>query len=72
MRACSYKEGKLNGKSTIYGKNNRVIEESNYKNNKLDGTYTSYDEKTGKVLLKQVYDEGKITEVLEGKPGAKK
>jgi antitoxin component YwqK of YwqJK toxin-antitoxin module len=43
----------------VYDARGRVIEESNYKNNKLDGTYISYDEKTGKELMRIEYDNGK-------------
>jgi antitoxin component YwqK of YwqJK toxin-antitoxin module len=68
LRACTYKEGKLNGKSMIYSGTGKLIEEANYKNNKREGIYTSYDEKTGKVVLKQEYKDGKIVKVLEGKP----
>ena len=59
MRDCTYKEGKLNGRSVIYDARGRVIEESNYKNNKLDGTYISYDEKTGKEKIRIEYENGK-------------
>ena len=59
----------MNGKSVVYNERGRIIEESNYKNNKLDGLYTSFDEKTGKVLLKQEYENGRVVKVIEGKPG---
>ena len=59
MRDCTYKEGKLNGKSVIYDARGRVIEESNYLNNKLHGTYISYDEKTGKEKIRIEYENGK-------------
>ena len=62
MRDCSFKEGKLNGKSVIYNERGRVIEESNYKNNKLDGVYISYDDRTGKELIRIEYDNGKAVE----------
>jgi antitoxin component YwqK of YwqJK toxin-antitoxin module len=62
MRDCSFKEGKLNGKSIIYNERGRVIEESNYKNNKLDGVYISYDDRTGKELIRIEYDNGKAVE----------
>jgi antitoxin component YwqK of YwqJK toxin-antitoxin module len=69
MRTCNYIEGKLDGKSVVYNEKGQVIEESHYKNNKLHGLYTSYDERTGKVRLKQEYENGKVIKVLEGKPG---
>ncbi|MFM7233115.1 MAG: toxin-antitoxin system YwqK family antitoxin, partial [Flavobacteriales bacterium] len=59
MRDCEFKEGKLNGKSTIYDERGRVIEISNYKNNKLHGTYISYDEKTGRERMRVEYENGK-------------
>jgi antitoxin component YwqK of YwqJK toxin-antitoxin module len=62
MRDCSFKEGKLNGKSIIYNERGRVIEESNYKNNKLDGVYISYDDRTGKELMRIEYENGKAVE----------
>jgi antitoxin component YwqK of YwqJK toxin-antitoxin module len=45
-----------------------VIEESAYRDNKLDGEYTSFDEKTGKVLIRQIYENGRVVKVLEGAP----
>ena len=69
MRICEYEEGRLNGKSIVYNERGQIIEESNYKNNKLHGLYTSFDERTGKVLLKQEYENGRVVKVLEGKPG---
>jgi antitoxin component YwqK of YwqJK toxin-antitoxin module len=60
MRTCTYKEGKLNGKSIIYSERGQVIEECSYLNNKRHGDYTSYDEKTGKVVLKQTYEKGVV------------
>jgi antitoxin component YwqK of YwqJK toxin-antitoxin module len=71
MRACNYDQGKLDGKSTVFDERGRVIEESNYKANKLDGMYISYDERTGKVRLKQIYENGRVKELLEGKPAGK-
>jgi hypothetical protein len=33
--------------------------------------YISYDERTGKVRLKQIYENGRVKELLEGKPAGK-
>jgi antitoxin component YwqK of YwqJK toxin-antitoxin module len=72
MRACNYDQGKLDGKSTVFDERGRVIEESNYKLNKPDGFYISYDERTGKVRLKQICENGRVKQVLEGKPAPQK
>ena len=39
--------------------NHQIAIYANYKNNKLHGTYISYDEKTGKELMRMDYDNGK-------------
>ena len=39
-----YKKGKLNGKRTVYFKNNKVAEEVNYVNGLKEGTYKHYTE----------------------------
>jgi antitoxin component YwqK of YwqJK toxin-antitoxin module len=68
LRTCEYKDGKLHGKSVMYSERGRVSEESEYRENRLDGEYTRYDDKTGKVLLRQEYKEGRVVKVLEGAP----
>jgi len=68
LRECEYDEGKLSGKSIMYTERGAAREICHYKMNIPDGEYTLYDEKTGKVLLKQLYENGRVTKVLEGKP----
>ena len=68
LRECEYKEGKLDGKSVMYTAKGRVQETCEYQANKPNGTYTLYDEQTGKVVLKQVYEQGRVVKVLEGSP----
>ncbi|MFN9801543.1 MAG: toxin-antitoxin system YwqK family antitoxin, partial [Bacteroidota bacterium] len=68
LRTCVYKDGALNGKSVTYSERGKITEESGYRNNRLHGEYTRFDEKTGKVILKQVYENGKVVKVLEGSP----
>lgn len=46
-----YKNGKLNGKRTVYFKNNTIAEEVNYSNGLREGTYKNYTEKG--VLLEE-------------------
>jgi antitoxin component YwqK of YwqJK toxin-antitoxin module len=58
----------LNGLNVVYDERGRVLEESHYQNNKLHGLYTRYSEKSGKVDLKQEYENGRVVKVLEGKP----
>jgi antitoxin component YwqK of YwqJK toxin-antitoxin module len=69
MRDCTFKNGMLNGLNRIYDERGRILEESHYKNNKLHGLYTRYSDKSGKVELKQEYENGRVIKVLEGKPG---
>lgn len=42
MTLENYKDGKLEGKRTVYFPNGRIAEECTYKNGKKDGAYTKY------------------------------
>lgn len=68
MRTCKFSDGMLNGLNVVYDERGRVLEESHYQNNKLHGLYIRYSEKSGKVDLKQEYENGRVVKVLEGKP----
>lgn len=53
----NYKQGKLNGPWTSY-KFGKIIEERNYKNDKLDGIAKTYDERTFKLKQEVQYKDG--------------
>ena len=69
LRQCTYNAGKLEGKSLMYGENGKLTEECGYKNNKRHGVRTTYDPKTGNVVLKEKYENGSMVKLLEGSPG---
>lgn len=44
MEVAEYKDGKLNGKRTLYHPNGKMMQQENYVDNKLEGKLTSYYE----------------------------
>jgi antitoxin component YwqK of YwqJK toxin-antitoxin module len=43
-------------------------EDANYKNNRYHGECTMYDKKSGKLLQRGIYENGKMVKFLEGTP----
>ncbi|MFM7105535.1 MAG: hypothetical protein ACKOW8_08425, partial [Flavobacteriales bacterium] len=72
MRECSYKEGKVDGRSKTYSVSNILMEDAEYKDGKLDGDYKLFDERTGKLVSHQVFESGKVSKVLVGDPVKRK
>jgi antitoxin component YwqK of YwqJK toxin-antitoxin module len=58
MSVENYKNGKLDGKRTVYYPSKRIAEEMNYKDGVKDGPYKSYSEKGGVVLEETFYKNG--------------
>ena len=52
----------------MYSENGTLFEDANYKNNRYNGECTFFDPKTGKLLEKGIYENGKMIKLLEGGP----
>jgi antitoxin component YwqK of YwqJK toxin-antitoxin module len=70
-RDCTYQNGELNGPSKIYTENGILEEDANYKNNRYHGECTMYDKKSGKLVQRGIYENGKMVKFLEGTPTRK-
>ncbi len=46
-------------------------EDANYKNNRYHGECTMYDKKSGKLVQRGIYENGKMVKFLEGTPTRK-
>ncbi len=53
-----FKNGKLNGKKTIYSRGGQIQEEVEYKNGKVDGFMRYYNDK-GEMIMEYMYKNGK-------------
>jgi len=58
MSMDTYKNGKLDGKRTVYYPSKKIAEEMTFKDDVKEGPYKSYSEKGGIVLEESVYKNG--------------
>ena len=55
-----YKNGKLDGKRTVWHENGQIESEMNYKNGKLDGKLIEWFQFNGEIKREQSYKNGKL------------
>ena len=70
-RDCTYKNGVMNGPSKIYTEKGALEEDAHYKNNRYHGECTLYDKKSGQLVQRGIYENGKMIKFLEGTPTRK-
>ena len=59
-KKSSYKNGKLDGKSTWWNKRGQKVRQKNYKNGKLDGKWIEWFQFNGEIKREENYKNGMI------------